>query len=40
VTGVTLKDCDFANVAGPSIVKNAGGMRFENVRINGKIARA
>ncbi len=40
VRGVTLRYCAFANVAGESIVKNVRGLVFDNVRINGKLARA
>jgi polygalacturonase len=40
IDDMRLKDCDFANVAGDSIVKNVRGLVFDNVRINGKPARA
>ena len=39
VHDVTLSYCEFANVEGPSIVQNVRGLKFENVRINGKLAR-
>jgi polygalacturonase len=38
VEDVRLKDCDFSNVAGASIVKNVRGLVFDNVRINGRPA--
>jgi polygalacturonase len=40
VDGVTLKDCAFANVAGASIVKNARGVMFDHVTVNGAAASA
>ncbi|HEY4939834.1 MAG TPA: glycoside hydrolase family 28 protein [Rhizomicrobium sp.] len=40
IRDVLLKDCDFKNVAGGSIVKNVRGLRFEHVTINGKPVRA
>jgi polygalacturonase len=40
IDDVRLKDCDFANVAGDSIVKNVRGLVLDHVTINGKPARA
>ncbi|HXC54645.1 MAG TPA: glycoside hydrolase family 28 protein [Rhizomicrobium sp.] len=40
VDGVTLKDCDFANVAGASIARNVRGLEFHGVTVNGKPAAA
>ena len=40
IEGVVLKNCDFSNVAGGSIVKNVRGLKFAHVTINGKVASA
>jgi polygalacturonase/lysophospholipase L1-like esterase len=40
VTGVTLEDCTFDNVAKPNVVENVEGLRLTNVRINGETAGA
>ncbi len=33
---LSLRDCDFQNVAEPNIIKNVKGITFRNVKINGK----
>ncbi len=38
IQGVTLRDCEFNDVAGADIVRHVEGLTFENVRINGKPA--
>jgi polygalacturonase len=38
IRGVTLRDCEFNDVAQVDIVKHVEGLTFDNVRINGKPA--
>jgi polygalacturonase len=40
IQGVTLRDCEFNDVSGQDIVQHVEGLVFDNVRINGKLAKA
>jgi len=40
VEDITLYDCDFRNVAEGNIVKHTQGLHFDNVKINGVLAKA
>jgi polygalacturonase len=39
VGDITLKDCEFGGVTKPSVVKNTGSVRLENVRVNGDVVK-
>jgi polygalacturonase len=39
IYNLRLEDCNFANVASPSIVKNVEGLVLQNVRVNGQVVR-
>lgn len=34
---IVLKNCDFATVKNPNIVKKVNGLKLENVKMNGKV---
>jgi polygalacturonase/lysophospholipase L1-like esterase len=40
ITGITLEDCAFDNVAKPSVMENVEGVALRNVLINGKVVGA
>jgi polygalacturonase/lysophospholipase L1-like esterase len=40
ITGITIEDCAFDNVAKPSVVENVEGLVLRNVLINGKVVGA